>query len=90
MNNQNETIYVNAREVSDITGISYVTVLKHIKAGILPGMCCGYSGIQHRIELNDMETYAYKMWRLKRCLMYDPYDTLKKREKHFLYKKLPK
>lgn len=66
--------YISAAMVSRVTGISYATVAKHIKSGVLPAHRNGDSG-KYRIDTSDMERYAYDAWEAG-YYMYNPYELL--------------
>jgi hypothetical protein len=85
---KDETVYLSAKEVSDVTGMRYATVIKHIKSGILPSQWRGGISPHHRVTVEDMEYYAFDMWATKSYTMYDPFRMLLNRERHFLSKKI--
>lgn len=62
---------VSAKMASRITGISYGTILNHIKNRILP--TCE-EGKRNKIDLYDLEVYAYMMYEKRRYSMYNPAD----------------
>lgn len=68
--NRNEYT-VSAKMASKITGIGYCTILNHIKKGILPTV---KDSPRYKVDLSDLEAYAYAMYEVKRYTMYDPLD----------------
>lgn len=62
---------VSARMASRITGISYGTILNHIKSGLLPTF---EEGKRNKIDVYDLEDYAYMMYEKRRYSMYNPAD----------------
>ena len=52
---------LSAKQVSDITGINYKTVLKHIEKGYLPTFRTEPGG-KHYITAEAMERYAFDVW----------------------------
>lgn len=62
---------VSARMASRITGISYSTILNHIKSGLLPTF---EEGKRNKIDVYDLEDYAYTMYEKRRYTMYNPSD----------------
>ena len=62
---------VSARMASRITGISYSTILTHIRSGILPTF---EEGKRNKIDVYDLEDYAYMMYEKRRYSMYNPAD----------------
>ena len=75
--------------MSDVTGICYATVKRHLEAGILPAKYRSANQQRYKIQLLDMERYAFEMWYTKQYTMYNPFQTLHSREQFFLYFKLP-
>lgn len=62
---------VSARMASRITGISYSTILNHIRSGLLPTF---EEGKRNKIDVYDLEDYAYTMYEKRRYTMYNPSD----------------
>ncbi len=69
---------VNLKTASLITGISYQTISRHIKEGIL----LTSEDNPHRIEIIDLHYYAKRRWAEGRCLMY-PVNTFSQRVSYF-------
>jgi hypothetical protein len=63
--------YISARQASELTGISYVTVLKHLRRGILLHECDREVGEKYQIDVDELIDYARKMWSTGH-LMYAP------------------
>lgn len=65
---------ISAKAVSKLTGLSYGTVVNHIKQGALPAyQDC--EGGKYRVDIDDMEYYAYAAWEAG-YLMYNPHEEL--------------
>ena len=59
---------LNKMEASNITGINYRTLSKHVQQGILPSNMMG----GRCIDANDLYYYAVEQWELGRVKMYPP------------------
>lgn len=66
--------FVSAATVSKVTGISYQTIIRHIRQGKLSARRENETG-KYKIDISDMEFYAYAAWEAG-YYMYNPYEQL--------------
>ena len=57
------------RDISHSTGISRLTVYRHLREGWLPGR---FDGTRWHIDAEDVILWAYQQWAEKRCTQYPP------------------
>ena len=80
---------ISASKVSQITGVSYETVLRHIRNGDLPAVQT--PGGQWRIDIDDAERWWWAMYAQineRHMAMYHP-AMASQRIDFFVYKKWP-
>lgn len=73
---------ITARLASVITGIGYITILRHIALGVLPA---NWQGRHYEIAWFDLLDYAARQWKAGRCCMY-PLERLPSRKVFFVDK----